>query len=78
MGPGTNLKKRLKRGDPGKNRLDRIAKEHDIAYSMAKGLKDKHKADRMMVNRIQKLPGRKTATERIVKNIISAKLKLGM
>ena len=33
LGPGTKLEKRLKRGDPGKNRLDRIAKQHDIDYS---------------------------------------------
>ena len=31
MGPGTHLEKRLKRGDKGINRLDRIAKQHDIA-----------------------------------------------
>ena len=30
MGPGTHLAKRLKRGDPGINRLDQIAKQHDI------------------------------------------------
>ena len=41
MGPGTRLKKRLARGDPGINRLDRIAKQHDIDYSKAKSLKDK-------------------------------------
>ena len=35
MGPGTHLEKRLKRGDPGINRLDRIAKQHDIDYSRA-------------------------------------------
>ena len=33
MGPGTHLAKRLKRGDPGINRLDQIAKQHDIDYS---------------------------------------------
>ena len=32
MGPGTHLKKRLARGDPGINRLDRISKQHDIDY----------------------------------------------
>ena len=36
MGPGTHLEKRLKRGDPGINRLDRIAKQHDIDYSRAR------------------------------------------
>ena len=30
MGPGTHLEKRLARGDPGLNWLDRIAKAHDI------------------------------------------------
>ena len=57
MGPGTHLKKRLQRGDPGINRLDRIAKQHDIDYSRAKTLKDKHVADRKMIRAIDHLPG---------------------
>ena len=32
MGPGTHLAKQLKRGDPDINRLDKIAKLHDIDY----------------------------------------------
>jgi len=32
-GPGTNLQKRLERGDQGINPLDEACKEHDIAYS---------------------------------------------
>ena len=36
MGPGTHLAKRLKRGDRGVNRLDQIAKQHDIDYSRAR------------------------------------------
>ena len=44
MGPGTKLKKRLARGDPGINRLDRLAKQHDIDYSRAKNLQDKWNA----------------------------------
>ena len=78
MGPGTHLEKRLKRGDPGINRLDRISKIHDIDYSKARSLKAKHKADRKMNKSIDKLPGKKTTTERIVKNIMKAKLKLGV
>ena len=69
MGPRT----RLKRGDPGINRLDRIAKQHDIDYSHAKNLQDKWKADAKMINAIDKLPGSKTLTERIVKRIMQAK-----
>ena len=76
MGPGTHLKKRLARGDPGINRLDRIAKRHDIDYSKAKNLKDKWKADEKMIKAIDKLPGRKTMTEKIVKKIMQAKKKL--
>ena len=39
MGPGTDLKKRLARGDPGINRLDRIAKAHDMDYDKARTFK---------------------------------------
>jgi len=76
MGPGTKLAKRLKRGDPGINRLDKIAKQHDIDYSHAKNLQDKWKADTKMIKAIDKLPGSKTMTERIVKRIMQAKKKL--
>ena len=78
MGPGTHLEKRLARGDPGINRLDRIAKADDLDYGKAKDLKDNWAADRKMIAKIDQLPGRKTLTERIVKNIMKVKLKLGM
>ena len=73
LGPGTKLKKRLKRGDPGINRLDKIAKQHDIDYSKAKNLQDKWKADTKMIESINKLRGKKTMTERIVRKIMQAK-----
>jgi len=74
MGPGTHLAKRLKRGDPGINRLDKIAKQHDIDYSHAgRDLEAKWKADAKMIQVIDRLPGRKTWTERIVKKIMQAK-----
>ena len=78
MGPGTHLKKRLARGDPGLNRLDRITKAHDVDYDKAKNLQDKWVADRKMIAKTDQLPGRKSLTERIVKNIMKAKLRLGM
>ena len=78
MGPGTKLKERLKRGDPGINRLDRIAKQHDIDYSKSKNIQDKWKADAKMIKAIDKLPGKKTWTERIVKRIMQAKKGLKM
>ena len=67
MGPGTHLAKHLKRGDPGINRLDKIAKQHDIDYSRARNLQDKWKADTKMIQAIDRLPGKKTKTERVVK-----------
>ena len=76
VGPGAHLKKRLRRGDSGINRLDRIAKQHDIDYSKAANLQDKWKADGKMIKAIDKLPGRKTMTERIVKRIMQAKKRL--
>ena len=69
------LAKRLKRGDKPKNRLDRIAMDHDIAYSKAKNLQDKWKADDVMIKAIDRLPGKKTMTEKVVKKIMQAKKK---
>ena len=76
MGPGTKLKKHLKHSDPSVNRLDKIAKQKDIDYSRAKNLQDKWKADTKMIKAIDKLPGSKTLTERIVKRILQAKKRL--
>ena len=78
MGPGTKLEKRLKRGDPGINRLDRLAKQHDIDYCRATSHKDKLIADRKMVAGIDRFPGKKTMTEKIVKKIMQGKIKLGL
>ena len=58
-GPGTHLAKRLKRGDKPKNRLDRFALHHDIAYGKAKNLKHKWKADDVMIRSIDRLPGKR-------------------
>ena len=76
LGPGTHLEKRLKRGDKGKNRLDELAKIHDIDYSLARNIKDKWKADEKMIRSIEKLPGKKTMQEKIVKKIMQTKRKL--
>ena len=78
MGPGTKLDKRLKRRDPGINRLDQLAKQHDIDYSRATSHKDKLIADRKMVAGIDRFPGKKTMTEKIVKKIMQGKIKLGL
>ena len=76
LGPGTKLKKRLARGDPSKNRLDRIAKQHDIDYSVAQNLRDKWKADDKMIKAINNLPARKTITERVIRKIMQIKKRM--
>ena len=78
LGPGTKLKKRLANGDRGINRLDRIARQHDIDYSRAKNIRDKWKADGKMINAISSLPGKKTWTEAIVKKIMQVKKRMRM
>lgn len=47
-GPGTDLKKRLSRGDPGINPLDAACKTHDIAYSEHKETNERSTADKML------------------------------
>lgn len=50
-GPGTHLKKRLARGDPGINKLDVACKEHDIAYSKFSDSKSRSFADKVLAER---------------------------
>lgn len=50
-GPGTKLEKRLARGDPGINELDKACKDHDIAYSECDDTKSRRKADKVLVAR---------------------------
>ena len=58
--------------------IQALIAKHDIDYSKARHLKDKHRADRTMIARINKLRGRKTRTEGIVKKVMQAKVKLGV
>lgn len=47
-GPGTNLEKRLERGDPGINPLDAACKQHDIEYSKHSKSEDRSIADKTL------------------------------
>lgn len=51
LGPFTKLKKRLERGDPGINKLDEAAKQHDLFYSTHKDTESRHVADKELENR---------------------------
>lgn len=83
-GPGTKLQKRLKRGDPGINELDKACKRHDIAYSINKDLSERHKADKVLqeaawnrvISRNTKF-GEKVAAWGVT-NAMKLKRKLGM
>lgn len=83
-GPGTKLDKRLARGDPGVNQLDRACKEHDIAYSQNKDISNRHKADKVLINsawdRVKAKDSnfRERADALLIANIMKAKVKLGM
>ena len=84
-GPGTKLKERLSRGDPGINPLDVACKEHDFAYSKNRdNLNARHAADRVHTERAWKRVlakdaslGGKTAAWGVV-NTMKTKTKLGM
>lgn len=53
-GPGTQLSKRLARGDKGINQLDEYCKQHDIAYNKSSNLRDRHKADIILLKMAKK------------------------
>lgn len=50
-GPGTKLKERLDRGDPGINKLDEACKVHDIAYSNYSDTSRRSLADRVLAEK---------------------------
>lgn len=83
-GPGTQLAKRLARGDTGINPLDEACKEHDLAYSQSNSLSDRHRADEILENRAWERVKAKNADfgEKAaawsVTNIMKAKRKMGM
>ena len=60
-------------------KTDEICSQHDVDYSLAKSLKDRHIADEKMIDSINKLPyNEKQWGTFLVKNIISSKKKLGL
>ena len=60
-------------------KTDEICSQHDVDYTLAKNLKDKHNADKKMIDSINKLPyNQRQWGTFLVKNIISSKKKLGL
>jgi hypothetical protein len=58
MGPGTQVVKRLKRGDVGRTPSDNVAQMHDLNYKLATSVDDIRKADERMVNSLKKIEAR--------------------
>lgn len=50
-GPGTKLQRRLARGDPGINILDKACKQHDISYSRYSDTLNRSIADRALAKK---------------------------
>ena len=60
-------------------KTDEICAQHDVDYTLAKNLKDKHIADDKMIKAINELPYKQQQYGTfIVKNIIQSKRKLGL
>lgn len=54
MGPGTSLKTRVLRGDPGLTAVDKSSKRHDIAYSLSTSQAQINAADDHMLRAIER------------------------
>ena len=60
-------------------KIDEICSQHDVDYTLAKNLQDKHKADKKMINAINELPYKNQQYGTfLVKNIIKSKRILGL
>ena len=60
-------------------KIDSICAQHDVDYTSAKNLKDKHITDQKMINAINKLPYKERQWGTfLVKNFILGKKKLGL
>ena len=82
-GPGTKLEERLASNDPNYrepiNKLDAICQQHDIDYSNARSLSDKHAADDIMLQRISEIPYRERPWgTSLAQAAIATKKKLGL
>lgn len=82
-GPGTKLKGRIARGDPGINPLDAACKEHDIAYSQSDELEERHRADKILADKAwQRVKKSSSFKEKLagltITAAMKAKTKLGM
>lgn len=55
MGPGTEVLKRLKRGDVPRTAMDELSRAHDIRYNLSTSQKDIEKADEIFIKGAEKI-----------------------
>lgn len=70
VGPGTQVLKRIQRGDKGKTATDYVAMRHDLDYTIASNLNDIRNADQRMINKLNQI--QKNKGDNIV-NILAGK-----
>lgn len=75
LGAGTRVNERLAMGHDGINYSDRVAKRHDIDYSLAQTARDVREADKRMVKNLSRdVPGSSRINRMIAKAGIQAKM----
>ena len=70
MGPNTHISERIRRGDPPRTMVDRVAQAHDIRYALSNNVDDIRRADNAMIKKVDEL-GRNNSDSRI--NLLQAK-----
>ena len=60
MGPGTKVLRRVQRGDQGISEIDKLAKAHDIRYTLGKNNQDIKYADDRFYAGIRKIASNKS------------------
>ncbi len=80
-GPGTLVAKRVRRGDPPRTEVDKVAQAHDIRYALSRGENTEQKvrdADAKMIDKLNEIQKNKTDSRFNIlpaKIAISAKIK---
>ncbi len=75
-GPGTDIIKRVNRGDRGVNQIDNACEKHDLLYHFAKTPEDLRRADNEMIREVDNVTDAGAVQKALAKGVIQAK-KLG-
>jgi hypothetical protein len=78
LGPGTKVVERIRRGDPPRTEVDRVAQGHDLRYSVARDINDVRRADNKMISKVSEIARNKADNTWNINQarLISAKVAL--